>query len=143
MPSYEQDILHNLMHVDSYLAASALTHLHSKLVGRPPSNISSWYTDPVSGRALINWTMSSNVLTPIACPKFKGMNIDSLSCCDDILEKVLTEIGSCYTMNMTKVFENRYQSVKNKRLVAAFSLTLMPDSKGFQANGIQVCAPNQ
>ncbi|XP_041364351.1 acid-sensing ion channel 1-like [Gigantopelta aegis] len=140
---YAQDILHEIMHVDSYLAASALTHVHLKSQEPPPTNISSWYSDPISGQAMVNWTMSSKVLTPIACPRFKGMHVMALPCCGDILEKVLTEIGSCYTMNMTKVAKHRYHSAKNRRLVIVFSLKLEDDLKIFSANGIQVIIHDQ
>ena len=138
IPPYGSDMLHEIMHVDSYLAASALTHIHMKLQDHLFTNISSWYSDPISGEAMANWTMSSKVLTPIACPKFKGMHIMALPCCEEILERVLTEIGSCYTINMTKVFKYRHQSAKNRRLVIAFSLKLEPNLKIFSANGIQV-----
>ncbi|XP_041364352.1 acid-sensing ion channel 4-like [Gigantopelta aegis] len=138
LPPYDEDVLHGVMHTDSYLAASALKHIHIKSEERPPTNISSWYHDEISGQAMVNWTMSSRLVTPIACPKFKGMHIISLPCCDDILETILTEVGSCYTVNTTKVFKYRHQSAKNMRLVIAFSLKLEPNIKLLSASGIQV-----
>ncbi|XP_041364353.1 uncharacterized protein LOC121379768 [Gigantopelta aegis] len=138
VPPYGEGVLHEVMHADSYLAASALNHIHSKSEKRPPTNISSWYRDEISGQAMVNWTTSSTLVTPIVCPKFKGMHVMSLPCCDDILEKVLTEVGSCYTINTTKVFKYRYQSAKNRRLVIAFSLKLEPKLEILSASGIQV-----
>ncbi|XP_041346718.1 acid-sensing ion channel 5-like [Gigantopelta aegis] len=143
VPTFDQAIMQHLKYVDSYVAASALSRIHTKTQGYRPTNISTWFRDRASGQSLVNWTVSSKVLKPIACPRFQGMQVASLPCCDDILEKVLTEVGSCYTINVTKVFKYRYQSAKNRRLVAIFSLHLEPDFQTFPVSGIQVIVHNQ